>query len=371
MREDRLAINRRQILILLFLSSILFVIAACEAEGTRSTGEATDATPEMTPTETAIPATAVPTAGELFPTRTVTPTPTITWTPTLTLTPTMTFTATLSPTATFTPSSTPEPVRADHYLLARPIARTGNDTFETTYPYGSTQSGRRQVHHGVEFVNPRGTPVLAAAGGTVYYAGTDAEEVFGPNIEFYGNLVVLEHNLLTPEGQRLYTLYAHLDRIVVETGDAVQQGDQIGYVGDSGVAIGPHLHFEVRAGNPDGYDATRNPVIWVFPYAGYGTLAGRVREADGSVAGEVEIRIEAVDVNNVEPGTTFFAFSYADESINPDPVWQEDYARGDLPAGVYNVRVNHPTGARPLYEGTVTIEPGRTAWLEIDLRADD
>ena len=57
---------------------------------------------------------------------------------------------------------------------------------------------------------------------------------------FPGRLVVIDH------GDELYTLYAHLSKIQVEQGQAVPAGEQIGEVGQSGVATGPHLHFEVR-----------------------------------------------------------------------------------------------------------------------------
>ena len=72
------------------------------------------------------------------------------------------------------------------------------------------------------------------------FAGLDSKPVYSPWSNYYGNLVVIEH----PGG--LYTLYAHLSKILVEQGQTVAAGDQIGEVGQTGVAIGSHLHFEVR-----------------------------------------------------------------------------------------------------------------------------
>ena len=81
-----------------------------------------------------------------------------------------------------------------------------------------------------------GTPIHAAAAGTVIYAGW---------MEGYGNLVVIDH------GNGLSTAYGHQSSIAVGNGQAVAQGQTIGYVGTTGHSTGPHLHFEVRVnGSP-------------------------------------------------------------------------------------------------------------------------
>lgn len=81
-----------------------------------------------------------------------------------------------------------------------------------------------------------GDPVVAAAAGTV----TTADTV---NDSGYGRWVVIDH------GGGESTLYAHMDTVKVSVGDRVQQGDQIGTVGDTGNTTGPHLHFEEREGS--------------------------------------------------------------------------------------------------------------------------
>ena len=88
-------------------------------------------------------------------------------------------------------------------------------------------------HTGVDLAAARGTPVYAAADGSVGHAGTRGG---------YGNLVEVHH----PNGYA--TRYAHLSRIAagVRAGAAVRQGDVIGYVGSTGLSTGPHLHYEVR-----------------------------------------------------------------------------------------------------------------------------
>ena len=90
-------------------------------------------------------------------------------------------------------------------------------------------SGR---HTGLDFAAPAGTPVRAAAGGRVSEAGTDGR---------YGKLVKVDHG-------GVVTYYAHLSSIAVHAGDVVRQGQQLGTVGSTGNATGPHLHFELRIG---------------------------------------------------------------------------------------------------------------------------
>jgi murein DD-endopeptidase MepM/ murein hydrolase activator NlpD len=102
-----------------------------------------------------------------------------------------------------------------------------------TSPFG-WRWGR--MHEGVDIGVGYGTPIHAAAGGTVIYCGWE---------EGYGNFVVLDH------GGNLATAYGHQSSIAVTCGQQVSQGDVIGYVGCTGHCFGPHLHFEVRVnGNP-------------------------------------------------------------------------------------------------------------------------
>jgi murein DD-endopeptidase MepM/ murein hydrolase activator NlpD len=86
-------------------------------------------------------------------------------------------------------------------------------------------------HTGVDLAAGYGTPVHATADGVVAFASVRGG---------YGNLVEVQH----PNG--LATRYAHLSRIAVPRGLTVRQGDVVGYVGQSGLATGPHLHYEVR-----------------------------------------------------------------------------------------------------------------------------
>jgi murein DD-endopeptidase MepM/ murein hydrolase activator NlpD len=265
-----------------------------------------------------------------------------------------------------TPCATTDCARAtEHFILERPIPADGNFFVDRTYMYGSTQQGLREPHHGIEFGNPGGTPVIAAGAGTVIVAGGDSEIAYGPATHFYGKLVVVQLDEMT-RGQPIFNLYAHLSDVRVDVGQRVAVGDWLGAVGQTGVAIGPHLHFEVRV-RENAYSATRNPELWLKPALGeglrpYGVLAGRVTDLDGAPLFEQLIVIRPLEVR--EATRAKYITTYAHESLNGDEALQENFAVGDLPVGVYSVTVNTTT----FYEQTVTIEPGRVTWVEFRVK---
>jgi murein DD-endopeptidase MepM/ murein hydrolase activator NlpD len=90
---------------------------------------------------------------------------------------------------------------------------------------------RRLLHAGADFRANTGQPIWAAAAGKVVFAGV---------MTGYGNVVIVDH------GNSLATLYAHQSKIGVSVGQQVKKGQVIGYVGMTGYATGPHLHFEIR-----------------------------------------------------------------------------------------------------------------------------
>jgi len=112
---------------------------------------------------------------------------------------------------------------------ARP-ALTWPGLSTVTSPFGG---GRH--HPGVDLKGSTGDAVTAAGAGTILLAGLAPAGYAG-----YGNVVLVDH------GGGIATLYAHLSRVDVAMGQTVQQGQQIGAVGMTGMATGPHLHFEVR-----------------------------------------------------------------------------------------------------------------------------
>jgi len=208
----------------------------------------------------------------------------------------------------------------------------------------------------MDFFNPESTPVVAVANAIVEYAGTDWETIFGPQPSFYGNLIILRLSDYTYAGQPVFALYGHLSTISVQTGDVVPVGEVIGAVGGTGVANGgPHLHFEVRVGNPSDYfTSTRNPDLWIKPYYGYGTLAGRVINAQGAMLPEVAITVRGIDIPR-------YTWTYAGTENISDPEWGENFTLGDLPEGWYTVTTRSD---RRTYSTEVYVRAGRTAWIE-------
>jgi murein DD-endopeptidase MepM/ murein hydrolase activator NlpD len=92
---------------------------------------------------------------------------------------------------------------------------------------------RVRAHKGIDFAAPSGTPIKAAGAGRVVSRGRNGG---------YGNVVVLAH------GKGVTTLYGHMSRFArgLSVGDRVAQGQVIGYVGMTGLATGPHVHYEYR-----------------------------------------------------------------------------------------------------------------------------
>jgi murein DD-endopeptidase MepM/ murein hydrolase activator NlpD len=106
-----------------------------------------------------------------------------------------------------------------------------------TSPFGMRFRGfLPSVHHGVDIALPAGTPVHSVLPGTVRFAGAMAG---------YGNVIWIDHS------RGVMSVYAHLDRIQVQTGARIDQRQVIGLSGATGDVTGPHLHFEVwKGGRP-------------------------------------------------------------------------------------------------------------------------
>lgn len=139
--------------------------------------------------------------------------------------------------------------------LVEPLAFT-----RVTSGFGMRQHpilGGQRGHDGIDYKAPKGTPVRTVGDGTVEFAGVQRG---------YGNVIYVKH----PNG-RDTTVYGHLSQIGVHKGERVSQGQKIGEVGATGMATGPHLHFEFRVN-----DQPINP----------GTLLASQREALQTVASD-------------------------------------------------------------------------------------
>jgi len=351
----------------LFLVQILLLaaITACQTEHVASAGVAmnvdtlasatpapTEARPvvvyTMVPTDLPPPALAIPEATDEASKATATATPQPLPTATITASPT------LPP--TFTPPALPLTLPDDHYWLRRPVGEGGVVWTDKAYPYGSTRGGALRTHHGVEFNVDRGAEILATASGTVVVAGDDLTTAHGPETNFYGRLVIIELDSRL-DGQPVYTLYGHLSEVLVNVGQHVQAEEVIALSGATGVADGPHMHFEVRVGRND-YDSTRNPLLWLYPFPDRGTVVGRVVWPNGRLVSEAPVSLRRIDAPSRYAATT----TYADDSVNPDPVWQENFALDDVDAGYYEVVV---TQSEDKFTAEVWVFPYRTSFVEI------
>jgi murein DD-endopeptidase MepM/ murein hydrolase activator NlpD len=269
------------------------------------------------------------------------------------------------PTATPTPRPlrpgrlwpSPDPALAqEHFWLARPFAPPAEDDIEYWYPYGSTGGGRYLIHHGVDIGNPLGTPVLSVAPGRVIVAGEDLTTTYGLTPNFYGRLVIVELNRRLDD-RPVYVLYGHLQTIAVQVGQEVRTGDRIGTVGMTGIALGPHLHLEVRVGS-NTYDAARNPDLWLRPFPQQGLIAGRLVDEKGRTWPEARIVIYKAERRD---RIWRELYTYVDDpGISPDDAWGENFTIPDLLAGTYILETK--IGDR--YETReVTVKPGEIAFV--------
>ena len=100
--------------------------------------------------------------------------------------------------------------------------------------------GGKKLHHGVDIAKAGTVPVVASASGVVSYSG---------QMSGYGNVIIITHSI---NGKTYETLYAHLRNLGVGSMQTVSQGQTIGYMGNTGIGTGQHLHFEVHNGRWNG-----------------------------------------------------------------------------------------------------------------------
>ncbi|MEW5989532.1 MAG: peptidoglycan DD-metalloendopeptidase family protein [Chloroflexota bacterium] len=246
----------------------------------------------------------------------------------------------------------------DHYWLGRPIPSDHRNYDHESYPYGQDlvlpQQTPYPVHHGLDFPNDPGTPILASSSGTVLWAGSMLDT--GNGINYYGNAILILHDWQWLD-QDVYTLYAHALELFVQVGDHVEQGQLLAGVGASGQVSGSHLHLEVRVGRND-YYSTRNPALWLAPFEGYGTLAGRLSDQWGQMIPNARVGVYPENVVTAAR----FRRTYVSNTVVPDEVWQENFVVGDLPAGRYTVVLATAEGT---YRQSVEILPGQTTFLTV------
>ncbi len=245
--------------------------------------------------------------------------------------------------------------------MQRPFTPPAQTWASPFYPYGSNGEGHYIVHHGADFPNPLGTPILAGGAGNVVFAGNDVDTLLGPHSDFYGRAVVIRLDRFYA-GRPVYILYGHIRRWLVHRGDRVKQGQVIAEVGEAGIAMGPHLHLEVRWGR-NSYGATINPEFWLLPLRGYGTLIGRLTDPGGHAWMGARI-----NVYRQQKGTFHYWLTiptYLKETgIQPDPLWGENWLLTDVPEGDYLLEFQVPGGKA---QRRLHVEAGSTQFVSVTL----
>jgi murein DD-endopeptidase MepM/ murein hydrolase activator NlpD len=272
-------------------------------------------------------------------------------------------------TATLTPECGADwCVYPGHFWLQRPLDGFYGDTIDVTYRYDTTQGGTREPHSGVEFQGEEGDQVKAAADGTVVVAGDNRGTPYAGLGSIYGNLIILQHSLPGVAGPA-FTLYGHLSEVDVKLGQAVQAGQKIGLVGDSGAATGPHLHFEIRLGTAS-LQNTRNPELWLQPHTGQdgqlnGAIAGKILNPDGSERSTHDLVLKYMPVGQAASRPDVYLETYATPNLPSDDSWGEEFAAGDLPVGTYQLSL---IVDGTLIEDQAPVKPGRVTFVTLRLR---
>jgi murein DD-endopeptidase MepM/ murein hydrolase activator NlpD len=251
----------------------------------------------------------------------------------------------------------------DHFYFSPPVANIDLGAFTPSQRYGVIQeAGDPQIpdpHLGLDIGLDAGTPVRAAAAGTVVWAGygllyNSENYIDDP----YGISVAIRHDF-GYDGERLYTVYAHLREVKVEKGDRVASGDVIGASGSTGLSTGPHLHFEVRSGLSNVYH-TRNPELWLTPPQGYGVLVGRV-----TTSRNVLLLNKLIEIHSVETGrllASFYSYSTPYKLLS-DVYYKENAVLSNLAAGRYEVAIPY---YGIWYRTEVEIKPGAITYFHFE-----
>ena len=177
------------------------------------------------------------------------------------------------------------PPREPAQLAAKGLLLKPVDRGRLTSGYGSRYnpfSKRRQRHQGIDWAAPRGTPVRAAGDGVVVAAG---------RLGSYGHYLRIDH------GRTIETAYAHLERYApkLRPGRIVHQGDEVGRVGSSGRATGPHLHYEVLVAGRQ-IDALAFATVTAAPAQDPSSVASGAADSEFGIGGpDIALEEEAGD----------------------------------------------------------------------------
>jgi len=239
----------------------------------------------------------------------------------------------------------------DHFLLENPLDFENIVWPTSEYRYGYRVNELGTLHTGLDIPALKGTPVLASGEGIVEFAGYGLLYGAGNKKDPYGIAVKIRHTEKYT-GQTIYTVYAHLEKALVEDGDEVETGQIIGTVGLTGNTSGPHLHFEVRIRTDEG-QFIQNPELWLTPPLEHGVLTGRLTNQSGYQLFGWEFIL-----TSLESGREWVIKTYDMNVITRhanDTYFKENYVLSDLPAGSYQVSMWYNYKH---YRSIIEINPG-------------
>jgi murein DD-endopeptidase MepM/ murein hydrolase activator NlpD len=167
-------------------------------------------------------------------------------------------------------------------------------------------------------------------------------------------VVVVRHDF-GYKGQALYTVYAHMSKIIAVVGQHVETGDILGLVGATGATTGPHLHFEVRLGENTFY-RTYNPELWMAPPQGWGVLVGRITDEHGDLMHQFPVEVRPMPSES----PLRKVLTYGEGAANSDPYYQENLVLSDLPEGLYKITFDYKDTRQQFW---VNIYPGQVSYF--------
>ena len=242
----------------------------------------------------------------------------------------------------------------DHFYFTRPISVAQKNWPSPDYRYGGVFFSSDSVHTGIDIPASLGSPVFASGSGQVVWTGwglytQDPKNKDDP----YGLAVVIRHDFGFHD-HPLFTVYAHLDKIIVDKGEWLQAGDKLGEVGQTGFTTGPHLHFEIRVGEDTFFNAA-NPELWLVPPQGWGILAARIADSYDNPLSNLEVTLISVD-----SGEKWNLSTYPAIGVHGDGYYQENLALSDLPAGSYKLSFTYLYKKREI---TIQIQAGNISYF--------
>jgi hypothetical protein len=253
------------------------------------------------------------------------------------------------------PELKPEAVKYDsafqipHCCIENPFFPPYSTLPDQTYLFGTTYDQRYRVHKGDDYNNPEYTPIYSGADGRVISSGTGSHQANYITLN-YGNLY---HDWI------IRGVYVHLSRhSTLISGDQVNPGQVIGYVGHTGRATNDHLHLEIRLTiNGSDYGSV-NPSLWIKPPEGTGMIAGR-RTFQGS--SQEYFKIYGCYKPWVQENPFLYAEPYG-SGVKSDPEWGENFAITGVIPGYYNLIIYRSDN--PVDSFWVRVRENGVTWIE-------